>query len=169
MFMLTIAQAKQLEQLRDSISPGGLASDGNTPGNSRQRWSVNLQLLWRILVYSHASRTASPTGDIFGPVLAKESLHHIGSSSFGEIAEQDFALIGTAGISGHKTVASECVTYPPEQAEHQAGGPALPTLDPSELPVSEALGLELNGEDALLLQMQDYDKAFEDWLSLNPA
>ncbi|KAJ5717817.1 transcriptional regulator family: Fungal Specific TF [Penicillium malachiteum] len=159
-------QVQQLEQLRDSISPGGLVSESSTPGNSRQRWSVNLQLLWRILVYSHASKDPNLAGDILGPSLAKESSKNMGTSSAGVIAEQDFALIGSAGISGHKTVASECVTYPPEQAEHLETGTESSTMDPSEL----AGGSNLNfaGEETLMLQLQDYDKAFEDWLSLNP-
>lgn len=144
---------------------------GATP-NSRQKWTVNLQLLWKILVYAHASKAPSPASDIFGPELAKDSIAYSGMSSTSDIAEPDFALIGTAGISGHKTVASECVTYPPEQTEHSVQlqqelgqiSTAVPIPNLADDP-----NLNFVSEEALFLQMQDYGKAFEDWLSLNPA
>lgn len=140
--------------------------------NSRQRWSVNLQLLCKILVYSHASKAPSPVGDIFGPELAKDSIAYSGVSTTGDIAEPDFELIGSVGISGHKTVAPECVTYPPEQTEHstqlqQELGQILPNV-----PVPNPAGdpnLNFASEETLFLQMQDYGKSFEDWLSLNPV
>lgn len=166
--VLTSKQAKQLEQLRSSISPGDPTIGINTSVNSRRKWSVNLHLLWRILSYSHASRASHPYGDIFGPVLARETSSSLGIPSAGVIAEQDFALIGSAGISGHKTVASECVTYPPEQAEHQEeGGPKVPAINPADLAGDP--NLDFASEETLMLQLEDYDKAFEDWLSLNPS
>ncbi|KAJ5277360.1 hypothetical protein N7524_003513 [Penicillium chrysogenum] len=164
-------QVRQLQQLRDSVSPAGLMTDNVAPGrsNSRQTWSVNLQLLWKILVYSHASNLSDPGGDIFGPELAKDSVGCSGDPSAGDITERDFALIGSAGISGHKTVAPECVTYPPEQTED-------PIQTPSQMsPRMEYPGLlgdpniEFSGGDTLFLQLQDYGRAFEDWLSVNPT
>ena len=88
------------------------------------------------------------------------------------IAEPDFALIGSAGLSGHKTVASECVTYPPEESEHVLRGqdPMGPNSEAIYLPeVPEDPALDLNDGDTLLLQLQDYGRAFEDWLSVNPG
>lgn len=148
-----------------------MTGTGATP-NSRQKWSVNLQLLWKVLVYSHASKAPGPAGDIFGPELAKDSIAYSGTSSTNDIAEPDFALIGSAGISGHKTVVPECVTYPPEQTEHstqlqQELGQISPVVSITNL--AEDLTFNFVGEETLSLQMQDYGKAFEDWLSLNPA
>jgi hypothetical protein len=148
-----------------------MTETGATP-TKRQKWSVNLQLLWKVLVYSHASKAPSPSGDIFGPELSKDSIAYSGISSTNEISEPDFALIGSAGISGHKTVVPECVTYPPEQTEHSTQSQhelgqisqAVPMTNPAE-----DSGLQFVGEETLFLQMQDYGKAFEDWLSLNPA
>lgn len=93
-------------------------------------------------------------------------------SSAGVIGEPDFALIGSAGLSGHKTVASECVTFPPEQAEHILQDPDTlghhsTAIDLPEL--SEDPGLDLNCDDTLFLQLQDYGRAFEDWLGVNPG
>ncbi|KAJ5287479.1 hypothetical protein N7478_003165 [Penicillium angulare] len=160
-------QAKQLEQLRGSISPGDITVETNNSLNSRGKWSVNLHLLWKILAYSHASRSSSSSGDIFGPILAKESSSSLRIPLAGMIAEQDFALIGSAGISGHKTVASECVTYPPEQTEHDEAGSEMPAINPTDL--TEEPSLDFASEETLILQLQDYDRAFEDWLSLNPS
>ncbi|KAJ5899550.1 hypothetical protein N7495_004294 [Penicillium taxi] len=164
-------QVHQLEQLRNSISPGGLTTESISSGsNSRRKWSVNLQLLWKIIVYTHAAKLPDSTGDIYGPVLAKDSLGSSGVSSV-NIAEPDLALIGSAGIAGHKTVASECVTYPPEQTEHAAQlhqelSKTSPAMDVPNL--IEDPNFEFREGEALFLQLQDYERAFEDWLSLNP-
>ncbi|KAJ5773224.1 transcriptional regulator family: Fungal Specific TF [Penicillium paradoxum] len=164
-------QAHQLQQLRDSVSSGGLMTDNSTPGgtNSRQKWSVNLQLLWKILVYAHASNTSDPASDIFGPELAKDSVGFSGEPPAGAIPERDFSLIGSAGISGHKTVAPECVTYPPEQTEDLMQGPSQtsPTMGFGGLPGDTQM--DFSGGDTLLLQLQDYGRAFEDWLSVHPT
>lgn len=141
----------------------------NTPNQiTRQKWSINLQLLWKILVYPHASQNPNVSEDIFGPTLAKATQSNSGMPQANSMAEPDFALIGSAGISGHKTVAPECVTYPPEQTEH-SGVPPMPTSmqEPSTRPAEDTY---FNSPaDTLLLQLQDYDRAFEDWLSLNTA
>ncbi|KAJ5129603.1 uncharacterized protein N7515_005642 [Penicillium bovifimosum] len=164
-------QAHQLQQLRDSVSPGGLMTDNIPSGgsNSRQKWSVNLQLLWNILVYPRASNTSDPNSDIFGPKLAKDSVGFLADTPPGAITDRDFALIGSAGISGHKTVALECVTYPPEQTEDpmQAPSQTSPSMEFAGLPGDPHM--EPGGADALFLQLQDYGRAFEDWLSLNPT
>lgn len=171
--VLTSRKARQLQQLRDSISPGGLMTENSaaTGPNFGQKWNVNLQLLWKILVYTHASKTNDATGDIFGPGLAKDSIEGPWLSSNNALVEPGFSLIGSAGISGHKTVASECVTYPPEQTHdpiHSDQGPAhtSPTID---LPELDDQHLDFDVEEALFLQLQDYGRAFEDWLSLNPT
>lgn len=146
-------------------------TDNTTEGgtHSRQRWSVNLQLLWKILVYAHASNTSDPASDIFGPELAKDSIGFAGGPPAGVIPDRDFSLIGSAGISGHKTVAPECVTYPPEQAEDplQAPSQTSPTMD-----LGGILGdpqMDFSGGDTLFLQLQDYGRAFEDWLSVHSS
>ncbi|KAJ6095724.1 hypothetical protein N7486_006470 [Penicillium sp. IBT 16267x] len=157
----------QLEQLRDSISPGSQTTDASISAPSGPKWSVNLHLMWKILVYSLASRAPGPNDDMFGPILAKERPSELGISSADVIAERDFTLIGLAGISGHKTVATECVTYPPEQAEHQEASSEPSAVDFPELPRPQNLDFAVG--ETLLLQLQDYDKAFEDWLSLNPT
>ncbi|KAJ5984066.1 transcriptional regulator family: Fungal Specific TF [Penicillium waksmanii] len=166
-------QAQQLEQLRGSISPGGLFTEpGAADSPSSPKWSVNFQLLWKILVYAHASKSPDHSTDIFGPILGKDSVGNSGMNSAGIIAEPDFALIGSAGLSAHKTVASECVTYPPEQAEHISQGQNALGQNPAPIDLSELSedpALDLNCGDTLFLQLQDYGRAFEDWLSVNPG
>ena len=147
--------------MTDNIAPEGT--------NSSQKWSVNLQLLWKILVYAHAAYPSDPTSDIFGPELTKDSVGFTGNGSAAAIAERDFALIGSAGISGHKTVAPECVTYPPEHTEDPIQTPCQtsPTIDFAGL--AGEPNMEFTGGDTLFLQLQDYGRAFEDWLSVNPT
>ncbi|KAJ6062991.1 hypothetical protein N7499_011850 [Penicillium canescens] len=164
-------QAHQLQQLRDSVSPGRPMTGNGAPGESKQRqmWSVNLQLLWKILVYAHASKSSDSGSDIFGPELSKDSVGSSGDHTVGDITERDFTLIGSAGISGHKTVAAECVTYPPEQTEDPVQAPSqiAPTMDLSGLPGDP--NVDFMSGDGLYLQLQDYGRAFEDWLSVNPT
>lgn len=123
-------------------------------------------------MYPYASKAYNSEGDIFGPVLAKDSIGTLGMSSAADVADPDFALIGTAGISGHKTVAPECVTYPPEQTEHstQLQQELGQTTHAMDLPgLTEDPSLDSTAGETLFLQLQDYEKAFGDWLNLNPA
>ncbi|KAL3461649.1 hypothetical protein BJX64DRAFT_152259 [Aspergillus heterothallicus] len=139
-------QVDNLRKLRSSISAGDVQ-------NSRQTWSVNVQLLWDILRGTPPKQVAS---DIFGPALARDSALHADHST----PETDFDLIGSAGISGHKTVARNLVTYyPPEQV-----------LQPTPPDLSALLGepgIALNGSaNNAFLQPQDYGRFIDNWLDL---
>lgn len=139
-------QVENLRQLRSSISAGDVQ-------NSRQTWSVNVHLLRDILISAPPKQTAT---DFFGPGLAMESALHTESST----PDPEFGLIGSAGISGHKTVARNLVTYyPPEQV-----------LQPTPPDMSALLGepgLGLTGTpDNAFLQAQDYGRFIDNWLDL---
>ncbi|KAL2830433.1 hypothetical protein BJY01DRAFT_118802 [Aspergillus pseudoustus] len=139
-------QVDNLRKLRSSISAGDVQ-------NSRQTWSVNIQLLWDILRGTPPKQIAS---DIFGPGLSRDSALHGDLST----PETDFDLIGSAGISGHKTVARNLVTYfPPEQV-----------LQPTPPDLSALLGdpgISLTGStNNAFLQPQDYGRFIDNWLDL---
>ncbi|KAJ5495761.1 hypothetical protein N7539_000877 [Penicillium diatomitis] len=159
--------AQKLEQLHNSILPeGGLPVDGRP--STRQKWTVNPQLLWNILVYSHVSKAPNPATDIFGPGLVHDTAAQSEPVSSGEIRESDLALIGSAGISGHRTVVPECVTYPSEQSAHQLSEASRhPSTVDRVMHPTQSVSLGTEDQDDLFLQMQDYGKAFEDWLSLS--
>ncbi|KAJ0422050.1 hypothetical protein BJY00DRAFT_94748 [Aspergillus carlsbadensis] len=139
-------QVDNLRKLRSSISAGDVQ-------NSRQTWSVNVQLLWDILRGTPPKQIAA---DIFGPLLAKDSALHPDLST----PETDFDLIGSAGISGHKTVARNLVTYYPPGQVLQPTPPDLSALlgDPG-------IGLTGSANNAFL-QPQDYGRFIDNWLDL---
>jgi len=117
-----------LQQFRNSISAGGVFNMGQPlTGNSQQIWSVNGQLLSEILECSDTDKPLDPSGDIFGPSLSKDSVLY---ASISTSPDREFALIGAPGISGHKTVAKELVTYPPDQLRAQAD-PNMYYISPS--------------------------------------
>ncbi|KAL4906965.1 hypothetical protein BDW74DRAFT_176562 [Aspergillus multicolor] len=140
-------QVDNLGKLRSSISAGDVQ-------NSRQRWSVNVRLLRDILIAAPPKQTAS---DILGPGLATEYALPIDSTT----PDPEFELIGSAGISGHKAVARELVTYyPPEQV-----------LQPTPPDLSALLGepgMAFTGSNTAFLQPQDYGRFIDNWLDLPP-
>ncbi|KAL4971949.1 hypothetical protein BDW66DRAFT_164558 [Aspergillus desertorum] len=138
-------QVDNLGRLRNSISAGEVQ-------NSRQTWSVNVHLLREILIAAPPKQAA---GDILGPGLATDCALQTDSTT----PDPDFELIGSAGISGHKTVARNLVTYyPPEQV-----------LQPTPPDLSALLGepgLSATGPTTGFLQPQDYGRFIDNWLDL---
>ncbi|KAL5342061.1 hypothetical protein BJX70DRAFT_12494 [Aspergillus crustosus] len=139
-------QVDNLRKLRNSISVADVQ-------NSRQTWSVNVHLLWDILIAAPPKQTAT---DIFGPGLAKDSVLHADSST----PDPEFELIGSAGISGHKTVARNLVTYYPPQQVLQPTPPDL-----SAMLGEPGMGLAASVDNAFL-QPQDYGRFIDNWLDL---
>ncbi|KAL4884964.1 hypothetical protein BJY04DRAFT_156241 [Aspergillus karnatakaensis] len=139
-------QVENLRQLRNSISVADVQ-------DSRQTWSVNVHLLWDILLGAPPKQLAT---DIFGPRLAKDSALNADSST----PVPEFELIGSAGISGHKTVARNLVTYYPPQGVLQPTPPDL-----SALLGEPGMGLTTSVDNAFL-QPQDYGRFIDNWLDL---
>ncbi|KAL4866618.1 hypothetical protein BDV12DRAFT_131442 [Aspergillus spectabilis] len=139
-------QVDNLRKLRNSISAADVQ-------NSRQTWSVNVHLLWDILVAAPPKETAT---DIFGPGIAKDSALHADQWA----PDPEFELIGSAGISGHKTVARNVVTYYPPQQVLQPTPPDL-----SALLGEPGTGLAASVDNSFL-QPQDYGRFIDNWLDL---
>ncbi|KAL4739211.1 hypothetical protein BDV11DRAFT_215347 [Aspergillus similis] len=141
-------QVDNLGKLRSSISAGEVQ-------NSRQTWSVNVHLLRDILIAAPPKQIAA---NIMGPGLATDCALQADSTT----PDPDFELIGSAGISGHKTVARNLVTYyPPEQV-----------LQPTPPDLSALLGepgLAVTGSATAFLQPQDYGRFIDNWLNLPPT
>ncbi|KAH8435217.1 uncharacterized protein LDX57_012846 [Aspergillus melleus] len=155
-------QANKLHQLRNSISSSGAHG-------SQQAWSVNVHLLWEVLVSSPTNKLSEGfSKDIFGPCLTN-SIVQSSSQSDDALSGPELALIGSAGISGHRTVAKELVTYPPEELpQPDESHNAVLDLDLSGLVGNSALGLSGTAGGGLL-QPQDYGRLIENWLNLEPC
>jgi hypothetical protein len=141
-------QVDNLRQLQNSISTGDIHS-------THQSRPVNAHLLRDILIAAPPKQT---TTDFLGPGLAAESTLHTESST----PDPEFGLIGSAGISGHKTVARNLATYyPPDQV-------LQPTLSDMSALLGEP-GLGLTGAlDNAFLQASDYGQLIGSLLDLPP-
>ncbi|KKK18461.1 hypothetical protein P175DRAFT_0428866 [Aspergillus ochraceoroseus IBT 24754] len=147
----------RLNRLRENVSAGDPQAS-----RSRQAWTTNAQLLWELLVYDSASRTPLPT-HLFGTTLSDSS----GRLNARMTPDPNFPLVGSAGISGHKSVAKEIFTYPPETIT------TPPAVQMDEAPVAAVSmadpfgpigGSVLEGvTDHLFLEPESYGRAIEDW------
>ncbi|PLB38272.1 Zn(II)2Cys6 transcription factor [Aspergillus candidus] len=149
----------KLHQLRESIS--------RNPEN--RTWSIDAPLLWELLVYDHASQSPSSTGTLFGRTLLNPSTRPAASRMMTPDAE--FPLVGSAGISGHQTVARDLDAYPPDLVTTPpATGFAAALGDPSTLSgeFHGLVGDPLDGivNENLFLAPESYGRAIEDWWNL---
>ncbi|KAL3459429.1 hypothetical protein BJX64DRAFT_301280 [Aspergillus heterothallicus] len=148
----------RLTQLRENVSAGDPQAS-----HSRQAWTTNAQLLWELLVYDRASRSPLPSPTL-GTTLSDSS----GRLTARMTPDPNFPLVGSAGITGHKTVAKEIYTHPPEtvatppavEAEAPAAAVSSIDLDPFGLisdPTLEGI------TDHMFLEPESYGRAIEDW------
>ncbi|KAH8702354.1 hypothetical protein BGW36DRAFT_372668 [Talaromyces proteolyticus] len=163
-------QVKNLLHLRNSISGSRVPNIGQQSNrNSHQGWTVNVHLLCEILEYNSASKASDPSGDIFGSGLVKDSIAYYTSTPASPTPDLDFALIGTPGLSGHKTVANELVTYPPD--ELQRIDPNMSQISPPNIDLSGLIGDQgfdaFDASESSFLQPQEYGRAIENWLNFN--
>ncbi|KAL4784415.1 hypothetical protein BJX76DRAFT_219457 [Aspergillus varians] len=148
----------RLTQLRENVSAGDPQAS-----HSRQAWTTNAHLLWEILVYDRASRSPLPS-QLLGATLSDYS----GRLTARMTPDPNFPLVGSAGITGHKTVAKEIYTHPPEtvttppavQAEAPAVAVSSIDLDPFGMIADPTLeGIT----DHMFLEPESYGRAIEDW------
>ncbi|KAL2847672.1 hypothetical protein BJX68DRAFT_109271 [Aspergillus pseudodeflectus] len=148
----------RLTRLRENVSAGDPQAS-----HSRQAWTTNAQLLWELLVYDRASRSPLPSS-ILGATLSDSS----GRPTARMTPDPNFPLVGSAGITGHKTVAKEIYTHPPEtvttppavEAEAPAAAVSSIDLDPFGMisdPTLEGI------TDHMFLEPESYGRAIEDW------
>lgn len=139
-------------------------------------WSIDAQLLWDILIYEKAGRpNASADRSMFSDAIALDPQQHRDRDQ--DMAE--FAMVGSAGISGHKTVAKEVSAYAPREEERfgRVGGASAAS---SSLLMGEDLRLNYHQYAEVIqdpnqmmydqncsLQPEDYGKAFYDWFNLD--
>ncbi|KAF9883293.1 hypothetical protein FE257_003784 [Aspergillus nanangensis] len=113
---------ERLHHLHESVSTS----------TDRQSWATSARLLWELLIYDHASKPPSLPEGLFGLSLSDpQSGNPVEERVM--TPDPDFPLVGSAGISGHKTVAKEVVMYPPESVStpdmnrHGSQTPSIPS------------------------------------------
>lgn len=160
-------QAQNLQKLQDSITTVPVPESLN-PGYSlpAQSWSINAQLLWDLLIYERAGREAAkPDQSIFAPSL--RTTGERGSQSVDEPAAE-FNLIGSAGISGHRSVPKGIPAYAPGERpvvrEHDPPNTEMNLLADEGLFEIQDL---INDQESAFLQSNDYERAIDDWLNFD--
>ncbi|KAM0426095.1 hypothetical protein ACHAPT_008726 [Fusarium lateritium] len=166
------AQAQNLRKLQDSITMvPSVAGQGTQASEPQMSWSIDAQLLWDILIYEKAVRTnAAADRSLFGDPITIEA----------DQREQDiseFAMVGSAGISGHKTVPKEVTAYAPEDNEgyHSINPPNTPTgalvsgFNVGEDRFFDSFGdmNQMMDQDNSFLQAEDFGKAIDNWFNFD--
>ncbi|KAF5005367.1 hypothetical protein FDECE_8179 [Fusarium decemcellulare] len=166
------SMAQNLRKLQDSIimvpSP---PSEGNPAQEPQLSWSIDAQLLWDILISEKAVRLdAESDRSMFDDTITLEAEHR-------EHDVAEFAMVGSAGISGHKTVPKEVNAYAPEDDERYHRITSSTT--PAEAALSgfnvtdERFFEEFGGMNQMMdegnsfLQAEDFGKAINDWFSFD--
>lgn len=165
-------QAQNLRKLQDSITMiPSVSGQGTHASEPQMSWSIDAQLLWDILIYEKAVRSnAAADKSLFGEPITLEA----------DQREQDiseFAMVGSAGISGHKTVPKEVTAYAPEdngsniRINHSStpAGTMVGGLNVAEDRFFESFGdmNQMMGEDNSFLQAEDWGKAIDNWFNFD--
>lgn len=135
-------------------------SDNNS---HTQQWSIDAKLLWDLLIYERAGKEdGKPDQSIFAPPLTStivDGAHGVGATI-------EFNLVGSAGISGHRSVPQEIPVYAPGERPGNLGYEAL-SMDfdasindgPFEMPSL------MNNQEMTFLQFNDFGRAIDSWLN----
>ncbi|KAF5577038.1 polyketide synthase [Fusarium pseudocircinatum] len=163
-------KTQKLRKLQDSITTVPASSDQR---GTRRSWSIDVQLLWELLVYEKAGRdTNSSDKSMYDDIITLDAEHG------GQDVGGDFAIVGSAGISGHKGALREISAYAPQDKDpyETLGNLATPSRDRSIMQESNIFGdrncdnlpdLGLVDQDNFLLQAEDFGRAVNDWMSLD--
>ncbi|KAH7357792.1 hypothetical protein B0T11DRAFT_283113 [Plectosphaerella cucumerina] len=156
--------ANNLKRLQDSIV---LVSTPQDPSDAtKPSFSIDSQLLWDLLIYDKAGRTDA---GLDRSVLGASEDSDIANRTM-QGADDEFNLVGSFGISGHKAVQQENEAYAPSEGEPE---PDAADADPvlADMGISfedmyfEGMG-SLGDAGTMFLQATDYGRAIDGWLDI---
>jgi hypothetical protein len=149
-------------------SPGSAGTGSQT---AQQSFSIDAQLLWDMLIYERAGRVgATADQSMFGDSASTDITQ-------AATTRAEFDLVGSAGISGHKSAPKETPAYAPNDA---ATSPRIL----GSTPTARQRGAEMVGsaenryfdsvgglgdQENWFLQPDDFGRAIESWLNFDPA
>ncbi|CAG8298736.1 unnamed protein product [Penicillium salamii] len=160
------SMTQNLRKLRDSVSTTpSIHADGIY---SNEAWSINAQLLWDILVFEKAGQNdGSADRSMFDDLVTSEVEH---SQDVDECA-----MVGSAGISGHKTAWKGISAYAPQDNDPYKPLRNLTTPGGAVEEAHNGRGFEglgdLNTIDQgnFLLRAEDFGRAVNDWMKFDMA
>jgi hypothetical protein len=150
--------------LQDSIV---LVSTPQDPSDAtKPSFSIDSQLLWDLLIYDKAGRTDA---GLDRSVLGASEDSDIPNRTMQGV-DDEFNLVGSFGISGHKAVQQENEAYAPSEGEPE---PDAADADPvlADMGISfedmyfEGMG-SLGDAGTMFLQATDYGRAIDGWLDI---
>lgn len=166
--VLTGFKIKKLYRLKKGVSVNSMGVTGAT--RPSQNHDQNASLLRELLVYECAGNPSHLRQDsMFGATMFDHRINKAASARL--TPDPGFPLVGSAGISGHKTVANEVSTYPPDSVSTPPPAPDPPMQGVNRTTASTAQPFELIGDamvdgmvaDQLFLAPEDYGRTIEDW------
>lgn len=154
---------KLLQQSVVSVpSPGSTDADGS----EGRMWSIDDRLLWNLLIYERAGQPGAQVDQsIFGPSLKSANPRDSSETSL------EFDLVGSTGISGHRSNPKEVPVYAPGERDttepspnqHRPNADLYGTLEDR---VYEGWN-GLTEQEGIYLQVNDFGRAIDDWLTLD--
>lgn len=167
--VLTGSKIEKLYRLQEGVSINRAGMPGTTQFS--QTRDKNAGLLWELLVYDSASNSSHPHHDgMFGATMFDHRNKQATSARL--TPDPGFPLVGSAGISGHKTVAKEVSTYPPDSVltpPPSAPDPPMQEINRTSASNAEPFGwigdplVDGMATDQLFLAPEDYGRTIEDW------
>ncbi|KAL6912502.1 hypothetical protein FSST1_010262 [Fusarium sambucinum] len=159
-------KTQKLRKLQDSITTLPASSDRRD-----NNWSIDAQLLWEILVYEKSGLDKdSSDKSMYDDTITLDAEH--GEQDVGG----DFAIVGSAGISGHKGALREISAYAPQDKDPYDALGNLATPGRNRMQESNIFGyrnsdnppdLGAVDQDDFLLQAEDFGRAINDWMNLD--
>ncbi|KAF5261924.1 hypothetical protein FOXYS1_7370 [Fusarium oxysporum] len=165
---VVFTMTQKLRKLQDSITTVPATSGGS--GDNQRSWSIDAQLLWEILIYEKSGHdNSSSDKSMYDDIITSDTEH----------SEQDtgggFAIVGSAGISGHKGSLREISAYAPQDKDpyETLGNLATPSGNRPRMQESSIFGdvpdCGTIDQDNFLLQAEDFGRAVTDWMNLDMA
>lgn len=156
-------KASKLRRLQGSVimaTPG--ASNAHETSTGRPSLSIDSKLLWDLLVYETAVQDdQTTTHSVFDSSLKRHA--STGGSTSHDLKNIEYDLVGSAGISGHKTFPKESPIYAPDDAG---------TPRPPEVPLPWSFETEFMGGvqdesnyEAMGFQPNDFSRAIDEWIN----
>jgi len=169
-----MAQADNLESLRDSIVPVAHSSDATDIEQSS--WAIDVNLLERLLLFETAGQRDHETD----PSLQSDTLTPKTTKKHGKShTSTTYDLIGSVGISGHQSVPKDTpISAPPvgERSGH-CNGPDIDffaSMTPGMSGFEGYLDYQgitgpngLEGCSSMFLPANEYGRSIDDWLGID--
>lgn len=169
-----MAQAKNLEDLRDSVVPHHQSGDAADTGTAS--WTVDVRLLERLLLFESAGQRNDETD---GSLHSRDLKPRLQNTHNKSNASASFDLIGSVGISGHQSVPKDTPISAPLMVDrvnqtHEADLDFFANMTPEisgfegyldYQGVSSNNGVE--GNSNMFLPANEYGRSIDDWLGVN--